>query len=118
MTNFSGHLTDAQAQRLLEGALDPALDAEVRAHHALCAGCQGLVASFRELSEALDGLGALEPALPSGFTADVLARVDAADRAAARERRTALAVVAGAVAAAAAAFALAGGAAVAPAITR
>lgn len=118
MTNFSAHLTDAQAQRLLEDALHPALDAGVRAHHDACAECQAQVESFRALSQALDGLGALEPAPPSDFTAGVLARVEALDRAVARERRTALAVLAAAVAAAAVALGLAGGGALAPALAR
>ncbi len=114
---FSGHLTDAQAQRLLEGALDPVRDAEVEAHAASCAGCQALLASDRALDDALDGLAALEPDLPDGFTDAVLARVDAAERLRHRERGLALGILGAAVAAAVAAFALAGARAWAPALS-
>jgi anti-sigma factor RsiW len=92
MTNLSGHLTDAQAQRLLERLLDPALDAGVAEHAAACAGCGALVESFRALEEALDDLQA--PELPADFTAQVMARIDDAERAASRERRWALALTA------------------------
>jgi Na+/H+ antiporter NhaD/arsenite permease-like protein len=45
VTTFTGHLTDAQAQRLLDGALLPAEAAESEAHVAGCAECQALVFS-------------------------------------------------------------------------
>jgi anti-sigma factor RsiW len=97
MTTFTGHLTDAQAQRHVDGAL---LDAErvmVVEHEAGCLECQALVASYRALSDALDGLEV--PELASDFTAGVLAEIDVRVRAAARERRAAaLIAVAGACA--------------------
>jgi len=98
VTTFTGHLTDAQAQRLVDGAL---LDAEhdmVHAHEAGCLECQALVLSYRALSDALDELEVPELALD--FTASVLAEIDVRAKAAARERRAA------AVISAAGAFAL------------
>jgi anti-sigma factor RsiW len=91
MTTFTGHLTDSQAQRLVDGAL---LDAErtlVLEHQAACAECQALAASYRALSDALDGLEV--PELAPDFTETVMARIDHRERAAARERRVAAAIV-------------------------
>jgi anti-sigma factor RsiW len=92
MTTLRGHLTDAQAQRLLERALDPDADAGVADHAAACAGCSALVESFRALEEALGDLRV--PELPGDFTAQVMARIDHAERAAARERRWAFGLAA------------------------
>jgi len=92
MTTLSGHLTDAQAQRLLERALDPRSDAGVAEHAASCAGCGALVESFRALEEALGDLRV--PELPADFTAQVMARIDVVERAAARERRWAFGIAA------------------------
>jgi anti-sigma factor RsiW len=92
MTTVSGHLTEAQAQRLLDGQLDPASDSGVEAHVACCAECCALVDSFAALGEALSGLSA--PELPADFTATVMARIDDVDRAAARERRWAFGLAA------------------------
>jgi anti-sigma factor RsiW len=92
MTTMSGHLTEAQAQRLLDRALDPATDAGVAEHAAGCTECRALVESFRALEEALDGLSV--PELPADFTARVMARIDETERAAARERRWAFGVAA------------------------
>jgi anti-sigma factor RsiW len=92
VTTFTGHLTDAQAQRLLDGALLPAEAAESEAHVAGCAECQALVESFAALSDALSGLAV--PDLPSDFTATVLDEIDVRERAALRERRFALALCA------------------------
>jgi len=100
------HLDDERAQRLLEGLLAEAERAEADAHLARCPACRDLVASFRVLAEALDGLPVAEP--PAGFTAGVLARIEKRERLAAWERRLALAILATA-AAAAAAFLAAGG---------
>jgi anti-sigma factor RsiW len=97
MTTFTGHLTDAQAQRLLDGVLLPAEAAEVESHAAGCGECQALVASFQALSDALDGLEL--PPLPADFTEGVLALVDQRERAAARERRFAFGIAAAAIAA-------------------
>jgi anti-sigma factor RsiW len=108
MTTFTGHLTDAQAQRLIDGVLFAEESAEAHAHHETCAECQALVLSYRALSEALDGLDA--PELPLDFTEGVLALVDARERAAARERRVAFGIAAAAVASVAVALFLAVGA--------
>jgi anti-sigma factor RsiW len=90
VTTFTGHLSDAQAQRLLDGALLPAEAAETEAHVAGCAECQALVESFAALSDALAGLEV--PALPSDFTAGVLEVIETRERAVVRERRFAAAV--------------------------
>jgi len=119
MTTFTGHLTDAQAQRLLDGAIDPARDADVQRHAATCASCQALVESYRALAAALEDLDPAAAApLPEGFTAEVMARIDARERMVARERRLALAILGGALAAAAAIFAVAGAGAWAPTVAR
>jgi anti-sigma factor RsiW len=119
MTNLSGHLTDAQAQRLVDGALDPVRDAGVPRHAEACAECQGLVESYRALAEALSNLDPAAAApLPGGFTAGVMARIDARERVVARERRLALLILGGAVAAAAAVFAIGGASAWAPTLAR
>jgi hypothetical protein len=117
---FSGHLTDAQAQRLLEGALEPGHDDGVRTHVECCPHCCDLVDSYRALSESLDGLDRVlaPPPLPDDFTAGVLCCIEERERAAARERTVALGVVAAAVVAAASAFALAGASAWAPVVSR
>jgi anti-sigma factor RsiW len=104
MTTITGHLNDAQAQRLLDGLLFPDERADVETHHGACAECQALVESYRALAEALDGLAA--PELPLDFTEGVLALVDARERAAARERRFALGIAAAAVACAGVALVL------------
>jgi len=104
MTTFTGHLTDAQAQRLIDGAL---LDEErdmVLSHEAGCTDCQALVVSYRDLGDALDALEL--PDVASDFTAGVLAVIDARERAAARERRLAAAIAFAGVAALAVAVGL------------
>ena len=110
----TGHLTDAQAQRLVDGALpeDEALRTE--AHVASCAACAAEVETYRLLSSALDALDVPPP--PADFTDGVLARIDAQERALARERRHAIAILAAVVAATAAAFAVAGAGAWAPTV--
>ncbi len=108
------HLTDEQAQRHLEGLLSPAVASDVESHLGACAGCRALVASYRALSDALDGLAAAEP--PPDFTIGVMALVDARERAARRERRLATSILAAVGAAALAAFVAAGQAAWAPAL--
>lgn len=116
MTTFTGHLTDAQAQRLIDGVLSPAEAPEVEGHAAGCLECQALLESYRMLEGALDDLAV--PAVPDDFTSCVLARIDVEERAAARERRFALGIFAGVVAAAAALFVLAGPGVWAPALSR
>lgn len=110
------HLSDELAQRHLEGILSGAAAAEVEAHLAGCADCRALVASYRALAEALDGLGPAEP--PADFTAGVLARIDARERSAALERRLALGILAAVGAAAVLLFAVAGQGAWAPLLSR
>lgn len=118
MTTFTGHLGDAQAQRALEGVLEPSERHEVERHLAGCPACQALVESYRALSAALDGLDAdaLAP-LPDDFTAGVLARIDARERSTARARWVAFAILGVVVAAAAALAAVAGASAWAPAVS-
>ncbi len=116
MTTFTGHLTDEQAQRLVDASLDRSRDAGVETHAAGCAVCQALVASYRALASALDDLEI--PPLPEDFTGAVLARVEAMEHSAARERRLALGILLGVVAATAAVFAVAGAGAWAPPLAR
>jgi anti-sigma factor RsiW len=106
MTTMSGHLTEAQAQRLLEQALEPRVDAGVPEHAASCPGCSALVESFRALDQALDDLPV--PTLPDDFTAQVMARIDDAERAAARERRWAFGLAAAVLLVAGSSVAVAG----------
>ncbi len=106
MTTISGHLTDAMAQRLVDGMLDPVADAGAEAHALGCPACAALVESYRVLG---DALGDLElPLLPADFTAGVLGRIDALETARARERRAAAAVLAATLAVAAGALAASG----------
>jgi anti-sigma factor RsiW len=116
VTTSSGHLTDGQAQRLLDEALRAGEASEVNAHAAACRRCAALVDSFRELSRALDRLPG--PDLPDDFTAGVLQRVDRRERIAARERRTAVAVLGAALAAMLLAVLLGGNGAWGPTATR
>jgi anti-sigma factor RsiW len=116
MTPFDGHLDDAQAQRLVDDALVDAEAAQVRAHARSCADCRALVDSYRALDDALSGLEL--PPLPADFTEGVLSRIDANERALARERRLAVGILVGVLAAAVAVFAAAGAAAWAPAVAR
>ena len=113
---ITAHLTDELAQRLVDGALDPAHGADVAEHAGTCAACGSLVESYRALGAALDGLDV--PELPADFTGAVLARIDVAERTRARERWLALTILAGVTAAACAVFALAGAGAWSPVLTR
>jgi anti-sigma factor RsiW len=106
MTTISGHLTDAMAQRLIEGLLDQERDAGAEAHAAACPECAALVESYRILGDALDDLDV--PALPAGFTAAVMDRIDRIEAARARERRFAVALLASLLAVAAATLVAAG----------
>jgi anti-sigma factor RsiW len=106
MTTFTGHLTDGQAQRLLDGQLDPVRDADVAEHAAACPDCAALVESYRFLGEALEELE--RPELPADFTASVLARIDDVEAARARERRVGFAVMSAVLLAAAGTLAAAG----------
>ncbi len=115
MTALPGHLTDAQAQRLVDGALPDAEAPGIEGHLAGCAACQASVAAYHMLAEALDDLEV--PDLPADFTDGVLARIDARERTATRERRQAVAILAGVALASVAAFALAGASAWAPVVS-
>jgi anti-sigma factor RsiW len=115
MTSPTAHLTDAQAQRLLDGVLSEAEAPEAERHVAGCAACQATVATYRMLAEALDDLEV--PDLPLDFTDGVLARIDVRERALARERKHAVAILAGVALATVAAFAVAGAAAWAPVVS-
>jgi anti-sigma factor RsiW len=115
MTTFTGHLTDAQAQRLVDGVLSAGETPEVEAHAGSCLECQAVVESYRVLASALEELPV--PALPADFTASVLAEIDAREHAAARERRFAFGILGGVMLALAALLALAGPGAWAPAMS-
>jgi anti-sigma factor RsiW len=118
MTTFTGHVTDAQAQRLLDRALEPERDAGVEHHVSACVACQALVESYRALAAALDGLDALElPPLPDDFTAGVLSRIGERERGAVRERKLALGILAGVVAATVAIVVAAGASVWAPTVS-
>jgi anti-sigma factor RsiW len=111
----SEHLSDAQAQQLVDGALPAGEAPGLERHLAGCAACQANVATYRMLSAALEDLDV--PELPADFTDGVLARIDAQERALARERRHAVAILAGLLAATAAALVWAGASAWAPVVS-
>ena len=115
MTSFTGHLTDAQAQQVVDGALLEAEAATVERHVAECLECQAAVESYRVLAVALEGLAV--PPLPADFTAGVFARIDAHERASVHERRWALGILGGAAVATILAFVAAGAGAWAPAVS-
>jgi len=94
MTPTTRHLTDELAQRYVDGVATEVEAAHCTGHLAGCDGCSLLVESYRALGDALEGLGGPEP--EPDFTAAVMARIDGAERAAARSRRFASAVVAAA----------------------
>jgi predicted anti-sigma-YlaC factor YlaD len=112
MTTITPHLTDTQAQLLVDGVLESGEAAILEGHLAGCAECRVTVDGYRALASALDDLELAPP--PADFTAGVLARIDSVERAAARERRHAIAILAAVLAASATAFAVAGPAAWAP----
>ena len=115
MTLFNGHLDDAQAQRLVDGALSAAEAPDVERHAAACAACRVNVAAYRMLAAALDDLQL--PELPADFTDGVLARIETRERAVARERKHAVAILAGVALATAVAFVVAGASAWAPVVS-
>ena len=115
MTNPSLHLTDAQAQRLVDGMLSAAEAPAVERHAAACAECRATVETYRVLASALENLEV--PPVPEDFTADVLALVEHRERALARERRHALAILGVLAACTVAAFAIAGASAWAPVLS-
>jgi anti-sigma factor RsiW len=115
MTPLDGHLTDFQAQALVDGALSGAEAPELERHVAGCPACQANVATYRMLAAALDDLEV--PGLPADFTDGVLARIDARERSAARERKHAAVILAGVVLATIAAFVAAGASAWAPVLS-
>ncbi len=115
MNPLSPHLDDAQAQMLVDGTLarDEALALERHATH--CAECRATVETYRMLAGALDVLEV--PEVSADFTQGVVSRVEAHERALARERRWAAGIVATVLAATVAVFAAAGADAWAPAIS-
>jgi anti-sigma factor RsiW len=115
MTNPSLHLTDAQAQRLVDGMLSAAEAPGVERHAAACADCRATVETYRMLASALEDLAV--PELPSDFTDGVLALVESRELALARERRHAVAILGALAACTVAAFALAGASAWAPVLS-
>jgi anti-sigma factor RsiW len=115
MTTRDPHLTDAQAQRLVDGTLPPAEAPEVERHAAACLECRATVEAYRMLSAALEDLEV--PPLPDDFTEGVLSRIDLHARQARRERRHAVAIFAVVVLASAAAFVAAGASAWAPVVS-
>jgi anti-sigma factor RsiW len=115
MTTFTGHLTDAQAQRHLDGVLAPAEANEVETHLDGCAACQRLVESYLALSAALDDLAV--PELPADFTANVIERIEVRERTVARERGFAFGILAAVVCGALVAFVAAGAGSWAPAVS-
>ncbi len=112
MTHPSLHLTDAQAQRLVDGMLSDAEAPDVERHAAGCAECRATVETYRMLASALEDLEV--PPLPVDFTDGVLALVERREVALARERRHAFGILGVLAACTAAAFALAGASAWAP----
>jgi anti-sigma factor RsiW len=109
------HLTEEEAQLLMDGSLPAADEARLRSHHDACPECQALVLSFEALDEALAGLPVVEP--PLDFTAGVMARIDARERSLASERRVAVALLGALALGIAAAVILAGPAAWAPVLS-
>jgi anti-sigma factor RsiW len=112
MTDPILHLTDPQAQRLVDGMLSAGEAATVERHAATCAECRATVETYRLLASALEDLDV--PPLPADFTDGVLALVETRELALARERRHAVAILGVLAACTVAAFALAGAAAWAP----
>ncbi len=112
MTQPTLHLTDAQAQRLVDGMLSAAEAPAVERHAAACAECRATVETYRLLASALEDLEV--PELPADFTDGVLALVETRERALARERRHAFGILAALAACTVAAFAVAGASAWAP----
>jgi anti-sigma factor RsiW len=115
MTNPSLHLSDAQAQRLVDGALSAGEAGSVERHAASCAECRATVETYRLLASALEDLEV--PPLPADFTDGVLALVESRELALARERRHAFAILGALALCTAAAFAIAGAAAWAPVLS-
>jgi anti-sigma factor RsiW len=110
------HLTDELAQLHLEGLLAPSAAAEAEAHLGNCADCRALLDSYRALSEALSGLAPAEP--PADFTAGVMGRIAARERALAWERRMAAGILAAVAALAGALLAATGTGGLAPAVSQ
>jgi anti-sigma factor RsiW len=115
MTTSTCHLTDELAQRYVDGVATEAEAARCAEHLAGCDDCGLLVESYRALGDALAGLDGPEP--EPNFTAAVMARIDGAERAAARSRRFASAVVAAAAILLVAVLGVAGAGVSAPALS-
>jgi anti-sigma factor RsiW len=88
---MTSHLTDELAQAYVDRALTEDERARWAAHLDGCEECGLLVESYRALSAALDDLDA--PAPPDGFTAAVMAQIDASDCQRAWDRRLAAGIL-------------------------
>lgn len=109
------HLTEDEAQLLLEDGLAAPERIRTETHLADCPSCQALVTSFEALSEALSSLPVAEP--PSDFTSAVMARIGEREDARAAERRATLAVLGAVAVSLVGALAVAGQSAWAPALS-
>ena len=94
MNTLAGHLTDAQAQRVVDGAL---LEAEAARGRAARGGVPRVPGRRRVVPRCSRPRSRTSRSRrsPTDFTAGVFARIDAHERAAARERRWALGILAG-----------------------
>jgi anti-sigma factor RsiW len=113
---MNAHLTDEQAQSLVDGLLPARAREACQAHADACAACRVLVASYVALGDALADLDAPRP--PPDFTDVVMERIEARESLRAWERKLALGILAAAACAALLIFALAGANAWAPLLSR
>jgi len=113
---MKAHLTDEQAQSLVDGLLPEASRADCQAHADACPLCAAVVASYVALQGALDDLDA--PLPPRDFTDVVMQRIDARERQRAWERRLAFGILGAAACAACLIFAYLGAGAWAPIVAR
>lgn len=110
------HLTEEEAQRLVDGLLDRERRDACRAHAEDCPECALLVESYSALCDALGGLD-LPPA-PADFTNSVMSRIEAIEENEVWERRLALGILLVTASIAVGVFLVAGGNAWAPALSR
>ncbi|MGC3998300.1 MAG: anti-sigma factor [Anaeromyxobacter sp.] len=116
MTTPTPHLSDAQAQLLVDGALLPFEATAHEAHAAGCPDCRALILSYRLLGEALGDLEV--PEIPLDFTEGVMASIELRQHRVARERRWAIGILAAVSAALVTVAVLSGGTAWLPATQR
>jgi anti-sigma factor RsiW len=113
---MNAHLTDEQAQSLVDGLLPARVREACQAHAGACAECGVLVASYVALGEALGDLDA--PLPPPDFTDVVMDRIEAHEHVRVWERRLAVGILGAAACGALLIFALAGVNAWAPVVSR